>query len=97
MRLAARTASRLARSNELDSRASPATSGPVDYERYWPASEAVTRAEPAELSTNPLAAPNAAQPTDSAHDNVRRLPGSGHWPGSWTQPERHSQPLSDSH
>jgi hypothetical protein len=53
--------------------------GPVDYERYCPDSEAVTHAEPAELSTNPLAAPNAPQPTDRGHDN---LSGRGLAPGT---------------
>lgn len=59
--------------------------GPIEYDRVvLDGQQAVTRAEPAELSTNPLAAPTAAQPTDSAHDNLAArglAPGTGRGAG----------------
>jgi hypothetical protein len=71
--------------DELVSEGAPGhEGGPVEYERYTPDGEAITHAEPAELSTDPLAAPVAAQPTDRDHDNVQaayQTPGTGRGSG----------------
>jgi hypothetical protein len=59
-------------------------SGPIAYEHYAPDGEPVTHGEPAELSTNPLAAPNAPQPADRGHDNPSArgmAPGTGRGAG----------------
>lgn len=59
--------------------------GPIPYERVeLDGQQAVTRSEPAELSTNPLAAPNAPQSADRGHDNLSAVgtaPGTGRGSG----------------